>query len=54
MHSILCFNTSKKSIHVILYKLARIWSIKPVTKMNTPVTATRSTTINYATKNAVC
>ena len=37
----------------MVYKLARIWSMKPVTMMNTPVTATRSTTINYATENAV-
>ena len=52
MHTILCINKSKKSIHVIVYKLARIES-----RMNTPVTATvgttRSTTINYATENAV-
>ena len=57
MHAILCINRTKKSFHVTVYKLARIWSIKPVTMMNTPVTATvettRSTIINYATENAV-
>ena len=51
MHAILCINGTKKSIHVRIYKLARIWSIK-----NIPVLATeeRSTTINYtSTENAV-
>ena len=55
MHSVLCFNTSKKSMHVMVYKQARIWPIKPEASnnKNIPVTATRSTTINYATENAV-
>ena len=44
MHDALCINTSKKSIHVMVYKPARIWSIKPVTMKNTPVTATVETT----------
>ena len=36
---ILCINRTKKSIHVRIYKLARIWSIK-----NIPVLATEETT----------
>ena len=47
----LCINRTKKSVHVRIYKLARIWS-----KKNIPVLATeeRSTTINYtSTENAV-
>ena len=49
--AILCINRTKKSIHVRIYKLTRIWSIK-----NIPVLATeeRSTTINYTSReNAV-
>ena len=49
--AILCINRTKKSIHVRIYKLTRIWSIK-----NIPVLATeeRSTTINYTSpENAV-
>ena len=52
MHAILCINGTKKSIHVRIYKLARIWSIKNIPVLATEE-ATRSTTINYATENAV-
>ena len=52
MHAILCINGTKKSIHVRIYKLARIWSIKNIPVLATEET-TRSTTINYATENAV-
>ena len=30
MHAILCINRTKKAFHVIIYKLARIWSIQCV------------------------
>ena len=50
--AILCINRTKKSIHVRIYKLARIWSIKNIPVLATEET-TRSTTINYATENAV-
>ena len=50
--AILCINRTKKSIHVRIYKLARIWSMKNIPVLATEET-TRSTTINYATENAV-
>ena len=53
MHAILSINRTKKSFHVIVYKLARIWSIRTRTHPTLLLWTTRSTTINYETENAV-
>ena len=49
----LCINKTKKSFHVTIYKLARIWSIVELTELYYCNTTEKST-INYATENAVC
>ena len=56
MHNILCINRKKKSFHVIVYKQARIWSIRTVTEQKNyehSCNTTEKSTINYATGNAV-
>ena len=34
MHAILCINRTKKSFHVTIYNLARIWSIQELIQLH--------------------